>query len=166
MTEETDNTLKTRTVGAIAMGPKQNLQGRVLFCNLNSGRKLDRNTVDYTILPMPDEVIKQVNQLGNRTADNGGVVFTNCDAKPIGEELDDELEYHPNEESESNDDEVLDDDVITPDELNQLVEEVEQDSDSDNDIEITGVDQDDIRNIGVDLGEANTVEVETIEVED
>ena len=63
--EEHDNTLTTRTIGAISLRPTGNSQGTHLFLNLNTGRIISRNK--WTVLPMPEEVIQQVNQLGNNT---------------------------------------------------------------------------------------------------
>ena len=62
--EEPDktNTQGARTVGAICLGPTGNLQGSYKFLNLRSGRLITRR--NWTSLPMPDEVIKRVDQLG------------------------------------------------------------------------------------------------------
>jgi Reverse transcriptase (RNA-dependent DNA polymerase)/Zinc knuckle len=61
--EEHDNTLATRTIGAISLRPTGNLQGTHLFLNLNTGRIIARNK--WTVIPMPEEVVHRVNQLGN-----------------------------------------------------------------------------------------------------
>ena len=62
--QKTDNTMKTRTYGAIVLGPTHNLQGGMSFMRLKTGRKIDRDKSDYIILLMPDEVINQVNETG------------------------------------------------------------------------------------------------------
>jgi hypothetical protein len=46
--EGTDNTMKERTVGAIALGPTGYLQGGVSFFSIHTGRILDRSKKDST----------------------------------------------------------------------------------------------------------------------
>ena len=58
------NTMTPRTHEAIAMGPTGNLQGSVKFFCLTTGRILKRRS--FTALPMPDRVIKRVNDIGLR----------------------------------------------------------------------------------------------------
>jgi len=62
--EEPDptNTLNTRTVGAICLGPTDNLQGSQKFFSLQSGKLITHRT--WTALPMPQEVIDRVNAIG------------------------------------------------------------------------------------------------------
>ena len=50
---ETDNPMKPRAIGAIAMGPNKNMQGGVLFLRLTTGRMIDKNDTDFTPLLMP-----------------------------------------------------------------------------------------------------------------
>ena len=45
--EGSDNTMKERTIGAIALGPSGNLQGGVRFFSLKSGLILNRNSKDF-----------------------------------------------------------------------------------------------------------------------
>jgi hypothetical protein len=59
--EEHDNSLASRTVGAIAMRPTGNFQGSYVFCSLRTGRTIVRNR--WTKLPMPREVINYVHSL-------------------------------------------------------------------------------------------------------
>ena len=63
--EEHDNTMTGRTVGAIALGPTGNEQGSHFFMSLGTGRLLNR--ARWNTLPMPAEVIKQVNRMGRKT---------------------------------------------------------------------------------------------------
>jgi len=56
------NTMTPRTHEAIAMGPTGNLQGLVKFFCLTTGCILKRRS--FTALPMPDRVIKRVNDIG------------------------------------------------------------------------------------------------------
>ena len=56
------NTMVWRTHEAIALGPMGNLQGSVKFYCINTGRALKRRS--FTLMPMPDWVIKWVNKKG------------------------------------------------------------------------------------------------------
>ena len=59
--EEHDNSMATRTMGAIALRPPGNTQGGHYFFSLNTGRRLNRN--QWTELPMPNEVIDRVHAM-------------------------------------------------------------------------------------------------------
>jgi hypothetical protein len=61
--EQHNNTMNPRTVGAIALHPTVNEQGTYLFLNLNTGKIIARN--QWTVLPMPDNVMTHVNQMFN-----------------------------------------------------------------------------------------------------
>ena len=50
------NSRAARTIGAITLGPKGNLQGGYKFLNLQTGKKIKRR--NWTHLPMPIEVIE------------------------------------------------------------------------------------------------------------
>jgi hypothetical protein len=65
--EGTDNTMKERTVGAIALGPTGNLQGGVSFFSIHTGRVLDRGKKDYQLLKMPQDVIHRVKQMARQS---------------------------------------------------------------------------------------------------
>jgi hypothetical protein len=54
--------MTSRTHKAIAMGPTGNLQGSVKFYCLTTGWILKQR--EFTPYPMPDWVIKRVNQIG------------------------------------------------------------------------------------------------------
>jgi hypothetical protein len=56
------NTQEARTVEAIYLGPTDNIQGSYKFLNLRTGKRITRRR--WTQLPMPQEVIDCVNQLG------------------------------------------------------------------------------------------------------
>ena len=56
------NTLASRTIGAISLGPSGNTQGGHRFLTLNTGKVVTRRSWD--ILPMPQSVIDRVNFLG------------------------------------------------------------------------------------------------------
>jgi hypothetical protein len=56
--EEHDNTMHTRTTGAIATKPTGITQGGHWFYSLATGRMIDRHR--WTPLPMPSDVIEKV----------------------------------------------------------------------------------------------------------
>jgi hypothetical protein len=63
--EQQDNSMATRTTGAIALRPTGNAQGGYYFYSLGTGRRLNRNR--WTPLPMPAEVIDCVHALARRS---------------------------------------------------------------------------------------------------
>ena len=66
--EDHDNSMATRSTGAIALRPTGNAQGGYYFFSLSTGRRLNRN--NWTALPMPNEVIDRVHKMA-RKARNG-----------------------------------------------------------------------------------------------
>jgi hypothetical protein len=58
----------SRTVGGICMGPTGNLQGTYKFMSLLTGKLIKARS--FTHLPMPDDVIKQVEGIGTINIDN------------------------------------------------------------------------------------------------
>ncbi len=71
--KEHDNSMNTRTTGAIALRPTGNSQGGYYFFSLSTGRRLNRNR--WTELPMPAEVIARVQVLALRNNVNLGLAF-------------------------------------------------------------------------------------------
>ena len=61
MQEEHDNSMATRTIGAIALRPTGNTQGGYFFFSLSTGRVLNRGR--WTSLPMPNEVIDRIHRM-------------------------------------------------------------------------------------------------------
>jgi hypothetical protein len=59
--EEHDNSMASRTTGAIALPPTGNEQGGYYFLSLTTDRRLNRN--QWTALPMPGDVIERVHTL-------------------------------------------------------------------------------------------------------
>lgn len=70
--EEHDNTMQSRTIGAIALRPTGARQGGYLFLNLQTGRLITRN--HWTECPMLCDVINRVQILARRK-DRVGVEF-------------------------------------------------------------------------------------------
>ena len=88
----TTNTQGARTVGAICLGPTGNLQGSYKFLNLRSGRLITRRS--WTNLPMPDEVIKRVDQLGKSEGQPELLTFFDRRGLVIGETTNPDAQGH------------------------------------------------------------------------
>ena len=71
--EEHDNSMHTRTTGAIATKPTGNAQGGHWFYSLTTGRMLDCH--HWTPLPMPHDIIERIHTLAR--ANQAGMNFTN-----------------------------------------------------------------------------------------
>jgi Reverse transcriptase (RNA-dependent DNA polymerase)/Zinc knuckle len=72
--EPHDNSMAPRTTGAIALRPTGNDQGSHYFYSLSSGKRINRS--NWTVLPMPAEVIKQVHRWARRDRmTKGGLSF-------------------------------------------------------------------------------------------
>jgi hypothetical protein len=74
------NTMVPCTHEAIALGPNGNLQGSVKFYCLKTGRVL--KCWEFTPLPMPDQIIKQVNAIGAREKQGQDFRFLNRRMEP------------------------------------------------------------------------------------
>ena len=75
------NSQEPRTMGAISLGPTGNIQGTFEFLNLRTGKKISRRK--WTSLPMPQEVIDHVNQLGKADGMPEQLKFYDRDGDPI-----------------------------------------------------------------------------------
>lgn len=80
--------MDSRTAGAIALRPTGNAQGGYYFMSLSTGRRLNRN--NWTILPMPNEVIDRVHNLARRQSANRGLLFSDRAGNSIGDDLDED----------------------------------------------------------------------------
>ena len=72
--EQHNNSMMPRTSGAIALRPTGNAQGSYYFLSLHSGKRIARN--NWTVLPMPAEVIATIHQLAVACKKYKGIVFT------------------------------------------------------------------------------------------
>ena len=101
--EEHDNSLQSRTVGAIALRPTGNQQGGYFFMSLHTGRIINR--LHATKLPMPSEVIIRVEQLAKAQNMIPSLAFGNRDNRLIMQDIinDDETKnaYIPTDEADS-----------------------------------------------------------------
>lgn len=66
--EPHDNSMESRTTGAIALRPTGNAQGGHYFFNLQTGRRISRN--HWTEIPTPVEAIERVNRMAESSATN------------------------------------------------------------------------------------------------
>ena len=107
--EEHDNTMATRTTGAIALRPTGNNQGGYYLYSLSTGKVLNR--YHWTVLPMPNEVIDRVHVLARRAAadltfaDRDGAVIPNDD-----DDDDTDHDYVPDDDSDDDGGDDGDDD--------------------------------------------------------
>jgi hypothetical protein len=111
--EEHNNTMQTRTTGAIATKPTGNAQGGHWFYSLTTGRMLDRR--QWTPLPMPADVIDRINLLAR--ARPAGMQFTDMrnalyndpvDTDSDDDSDDDDSDYDSDDESSTGDDDDYD----------------------------------------------------------
>jgi Reverse transcriptase (RNA-dependent DNA polymerase) len=93
MHEPHSNNMESRTAGGIALRPSGNAQGGMYFMNLSTGKVVSR--LHWTELPIPDDVIKRVNEIGKSTGESNDIrwEFVNGD-----EIVDEQHENQPVEE--------------------------------------------------------------------
>jgi hypothetical protein len=138
--EEHDNSMASRTTGAIALRPTGNAQGGYYFMSLTSGRRLSRN--HWTSLPVPQDVIDRVHALARRSNASRDLTFAWRDGTTIADEEDDDKDsdYEPDDDdTDYNSDNDSDDDAAP------VEEETDEDSDNeqvvdDVDLPLAGVD--------------------------
>ena len=109
--EEHDNSMATRTIGAIALRPTGNTQGGYFFFSLSTGRVLNRGR--WTSLPMPNEVIDRVHRMAQQEHGNRGLLFEDRDHNPLVDPHDDgedDSTYQPDEDEDDDDDDEDGDD--------------------------------------------------------
>ena len=101
--EEHDNSMTSRTVGALVLRPTGNAQGGFYFLSLSTGRVLSR--LRATGLPMPDHVVDQVHRMARQQKANPGLMFGNRSVSAVNDEDmedlsndDDNDEYVPEDE--------------------------------------------------------------------
>ena len=67
--------MKAQTANAIALGPTGNLQGRIRYYSLESGKILQRAWKDVQIFKMPQSVISRINYIYKRQKSVKGMKF-------------------------------------------------------------------------------------------
>ncbi|KAI2491042.1 Reverse transcriptase (RNA-dependent DNA polymerase) [Fragilaria crotonensis] len=118
--EPHNNSMQTRTVGALALRPTGNEQGGHYFFSLTTGRRLNRN--HWTSVPMPAEVIERVHELAKQAPGTPMIEFANRTGVPFDED-------------------DLQDDIIFPED-DELEDEDSEYDPNDNAVEIAGVNED------------------------
>lgn len=83
--EMSNNTMQTRTVGAIALRLTGNYQGGHFYLSLLTGRQLNRTSA--TPLPMPSDVVERIHHMVSRNPK--GIQFLDRNNTPITDEDDD-----------------------------------------------------------------------------
>ena len=150
--EQHDNSMASRTVGALAMRPTGNLQGGFYFLSLDSGRIINRNSA--TKLPMPNETIDRIHRMARQQRANNGLVFGNRDGQPDDDDDgdgsqqddDDDESYDPDgdEDDGHDDDDDGDDDDGDDGGNDDLANNDDDDDDTGDDDPDGGDDEDDI----------------------
>jgi len=69
--ESHDNSMAPQTVGALALCPTGNAQGRYFFFSLSTGRVVNR--AQWTELPMPPKVVEWVHDMASASHAPAGV---------------------------------------------------------------------------------------------
>ena len=95
--EQHNNSMMSRTVGALALRPTGNAQGGFYFLSLSTGRVLNR--LRATALPMPDNVVDQVHRMARQQRANPGLMFGSRSHVGTAND-DDENDESDNEEDE------------------------------------------------------------------
>ena len=159
--EDHDNSMATRTTGAIALRPTGNAQGGYYFMSLTTGRRLNRN--HWMELPMPQDVINRVHPLARRSNANKSLLFTDRHGGPInnsGDDEDDNKHYTEDNNDDDDDDDFVpgvdqDDDNDDRDPDNDALNGLDGDDDDnlDNNDNDNNVNNDDIPLAGVDDGD-------------
>jgi hypothetical protein len=146
--EVTTNTMKSRTVGSIALGPTGNLQGGIRCYSLVTGRILQRDKNSFTQLKMPEDAIKRMSTLTRKSVSglhfgdrNNVTTDLDSDATITGVNDDnDDIDEHPYDiqiDDENNDDPPLQDPTPLAEHLEAV--QTEDDDGSENDTNPTGV---------------------------
>ena len=126
--EQHNNSMASRTSGAIALRPSGNTQGSYYFLNPHSGKHIIRN--NWTVLLMPNEVINTIHQLAAACNKYKGIAFTDKDGNTI------------NDENDDNED-------------NTEITGVEDSTYNTDNMDITGVEDNDINENVYDMGDVN-----------
>ena len=108
--EEHNNSMNSRTVGALALRPVGNGQGSFYFLSMSTGRVL--NQLHATALPMPDDIIDKIHRMTWQQKNNPGLIFADRNLNPD--------EYDDDDDDDDNDDDETyrDDDNDNPDDDN------------------------------------------------
>ena len=84
------NVPESRTVGAICLGPSDNVQGGYYFMSLDTAQRLHRWR--WTPLPAPIEVVKQVEKRAKRDGQTPIITFSDINGLPLDDDVEDDVE--------------------------------------------------------------------------
>ena len=106
------NSMASRSTGAICFGSLGNIQGGYKFLSITTGRKLSRR--QFTILPMPSDVICRVEHFATQEKHTSSLVFLDRHRHPISDDTsalpaDNPATDNSVSSSSSNDDTTVDD---------------------------------------------------------
>ena len=155
--EQHNNSMMSRTVGALALRPTGNAQGGFCFLSLTTGRVLNR--LQATALPMPDNVVDQAHRMARRQRANPGLLFGSpshmgaANGNDINDPSDaeEDEDYMPEEQEE-------DESENTHEEQENEARDDEQEDMGSIMSEHTGYENDDATNL-VDVDEGTELEV-------
>jgi hypothetical protein len=85
------NSMTPRTSPAIVLGPTGNLQGTYKLFSLNTFKKIKRRK--FTVMPMPDSVIKKIERYANNNTARGNLDF--ADRNGVLFEWNDDVDENP-----------------------------------------------------------------------
>ena len=88
--EKHNNSMDSRTSGAIALRPSGNKQGGHYFLSLHTGKRILRN--NWTVLPMPNDVVDAVHRLAAASKQARGITFTDKDGNILTDDNEDETD--------------------------------------------------------------------------
>ena len=118
--EQHNNSMMSRTVGALALRPTGNAQGGFYFLSLSTGRVL--NQLRATAPPMPDNVVDQVHRMAQQQRANPGLIFESRSqvGTAHGDDMDDvsddeeDEDYTPGEQEGDDSEDVHEEDESGP----------------------------------------------------
>ena len=111
---EHSNGMEPRTMGAIFLGPMGNAQGGHWFLSLTSGSRIIRHS--WTPLPMPQEVVHCITQIGCAQGMPSHITYTNRCGDEISDRLEDFFDDSDTDSTDSEDDTYVigtDDDALS-----------------------------------------------------
>jgi len=95
--EKHNNSKEQRTSGAISLRPSGNEQGGNYFLSLHTGKRILRN--NWTVLPMPNDIVDAVHRLVAASKQAGGITFMDRNGNIITDEDEDKTEEAEDNES-------------------------------------------------------------------
>ena len=99
--EEHDNTMQSRTIGAICLGPTGSSQGAHYFLNIATGSRITRQ--HWTELPMPTDVIQRITALGAAQSMPQTLTFADRHGKELIDDDDEEDDDHDSDYNSDDD---------------------------------------------------------------